>query len=114
MKLVSSHPTTAAEPSSFADDVRRIREAIELALRTDGTAASFGHGVYQLGDHGVLCLPRLTGDSRRPYGRDGSNFWAYSSGYMHANDGLFSIFPKRTEGQEPPVAFFAGVRDGAE
>ncbi len=64
---------------------------------------------FFLPDGGVLALPRDDGDSRYPYGRDGLNFWAYASGYMHANEGLFSLFLRAAEGQEPKVAFFAGM-----
>ena len=37
---------------------------------------------YVLDDNHLLCLPRDTGDSRYPYGRNGFNFWAYASGYV--------------------------------
>ena len=64
---------------------------------------------YFLEDGQVLALPRDGGDSRYPYGQDGFNFWAYASGYMHCNEGLFSLFLRATEGQEPKAAFFAGL-----
>ena len=57
----------------------------------------------------ILALPRDNGDSRYPYGKDGFNFWVYASGYMHANEGLFSHFLRAAEGQEPNIAFFAGL-----
>ncbi len=66
---------------------------------------------YFLENNNILCIPRDDGDSRYPYGTDGYNFWAYSSGYMHCNDGLFSIFLRAAEGQEPKIAFFAGLPD---
>ncbi len=59
----------------------------------------------------ILTLPRDDGDSRYPYGPDGFNFWAYSSGYMHCNEGIFSPFLRVAEGQEPRIAFFAGRSD---
>jgi cellobiose phosphorylase len=59
----------------------------------------------------ILALPRDDGDCRYPYGSDGFNFWAYSSGYMHCNEGIFSPFMRVSEGQEPRIAFFAGVTD---
>jgi len=61
-------------------------------------------------DSDILSLPRDDGDSRYPYGRGGFNFWAYSSGYMHANEGLFSPFLRSSEGQEPKICFFAGLK----
>ena len=63
---------------------------------------------YFLSDNSVLAIPRNEGESRFPYGRDGFNFWTYASGYMHANEGLFSPFLRAKEGQEPVIAFFAG------
>jgi len=62
-----------------------------------------------LSDGSVLALGRKIGDSRYPYGPGGFNFWAYSSGRMHCNDGLFDIFPKVQDGAEPVIAFFAGI-----
>ncbi len=67
---------------------------------------------YILDDNDILSLPRDDGDCRYPYGRDGFNFWAYTSGYMHCNEGLFSVFLRANEGQEPKVAFFAGFPIG--
>jgi len=84
-----------------------------LADPSRARARAMPGGCYFL-DHGeVLALPRDGGDSRYPYGRDGFNFWAYASGYMHANEGLFSVFLRSAEGQEPKIAFFAGLPDGS-
>src|SRR5690606_659681 len=63
---------------------------------------------YFIKDHNILTLPQDEGESRYPYGKNGFNFWAYASGYMHCNEGLFSPFLRATEGQEPKIAFFAG------
>lgn len=62
----------------------------------------------------ILTIPREDGDSRYPYGSEGFNFWAYSSGYMHCNDGLFSPFLRAGDGQEPKIAFFAGITKDEE
>ena len=67
---------------------------------------------FFLSDKSILSVPREIGDSRFPYGKDGFNFWTYSSGYMHANEGLFSVFLRAKEGQEPNLAFFAGKKNG--
>lgn len=64
---------------------------------------------YFIDDSEVLSIPRDDGDCRYPYGREGFNFWAYTSGYMHGNEGLFSLFLRASEGQEPKIAFFAGL-----
>lgn len=71
-------------------------------------------GTYFLEDGSVLALPRDDGDSRYPYGENGFNFWTYSSGYMHCNEGLFSPFLRAAEGQEPKIAFFAGFKKPSE
>ncbi|MDF2943407.1 MAG: hypothetical protein K0S01_2265 [Herbinix sp.] len=63
---------------------------------------------YFLDDGSILSIPRSDGDNRFPYGEQGFNFWTYASGYMHANEGLFSPFLRANEGQEPKIAFFAG------
>lgn len=68
---------------------------------------------YILEDNDILSLPRDDGDCRYPYGKDGFNFWAYTSGYMHCNEGLFSVFLRANEGQEPKIAFFAGFPNGS-
>ena len=64
---------------------------------------------YFLPDGSILALPRDSGDSRYPYGPGGFNFWVNASGYMHGNEGLFSIFLRASHGQEPNIAFFAGI-----
>lgn len=66
---------------------------------------------YFLKDGSILCIPRMDGDNRFPYGKNGFNFWAYASGYMHANEGLFSPFLRAKEGQEPGIGFFAGLKE---
>lgn len=67
--------------------------------------------VFFLNDGSVMCLDRNIGVSRFQYGEDGFNFWTYDSGYMHANDGLFSPFLRASEGEEPKIAFFAGFKN---
>ncbi len=69
---------------------------------------------FFIDDDNVLSLPRSDGDGRYPLGNAGFNFWVYSSGYMHGNEGLFSYFLKATEGQEPKIAFFAGFSKGTD
>lgn len=62
----------------------------------------------------ILSLPRDDGENRYVYGNDGFNFWAYTSGYMHCNDGAFSPFLYSGEGLEPKCAWFVGIetKDG--
>lgn len=65
---------------------------------------------YFIEDDNILTLPMDDGECRYPYGQKGFNFWTYSSGYMHCNEGLFSPFIRATEGAEPKIAFFAGFK----
>ncbi|MBP5198855.1 MAG: hypothetical protein J6033_07375, partial [Lachnospiraceae bacterium] len=76
-------------------------------LRTE-KVTGFSKTVFSLEDGSFLCIPREDGDERYPYGEEGYNFWAYTSGYMHANDGLFSPFLRANAGEDPKIAFFAG------
>ncbi len=69
-------------------------------------------GVYVLDRNHLLAYPRDNGDSRFPYGQGGFNFWVHASGYMHSNEGLFSHFVRSAHGQEPNIAFFAGLPRG--
>ena len=80
-----------------------------LADRELSNQVSMPGNTYFIGDNQVLALPRDNGYSRYPYGQDGFNFWVYASGYMHGNEGLFSHFLHAAEGQEPNIAFFAGL-----
>lgn len=90
------------------DQLVGARRALDASPAMAASRAMPGNA-FMLDDGAVLALPRDTGDSRYPYGRDGFNFWVYASGYMHANEGLFSPFLRAAEGQEPTVAFFAGL-----
>ena len=66
-------------------------------------------GGYFIGTD-ILMFPTDKGDVRYPYGADGFNYWTYGSGYIHCNEGLFSPFLRASEGAEPKIAFFAGVK----
>ncbi len=97
-----------ANDATLAGLLRQLcREA--RAAQRDESFPSFGHGVHALPGNRLLITPRARGESRYPYVHDGMNFWVYGSGYMHANDGLFALFPRRTEGQEPGIAFMAAT-----
>lgn len=65
--------------------------------------------VYFIEDGNILALPREDGDCRYPFGEDGFNYWVYTSGYMHSNEGIFSPYLRVSEGGEPKIAFFAGI-----
>ena len=102
--------------STLAEEVSRlVHESNKLLTHPEVAAAhAMPGGTYFLKDGNILALPRDSGDSRYPYGRDGFNFWACASGYMYCNEGLFSLFLRAGEGQEPGVGFFLGwpIEDG--
>ncbi len=103
----------AQHMGSFDQAIDETIEQAEALLADPGVAAqtAMPGRVFFLNDNQVLALPRDNGDSRYPYGQDGFNFWVYASGYMHCNEGLFSHFLRAAEGQEPQIAFFAGLPD---
>ncbi len=96
-----------AKTNWIVDAARAIEQS-----RDGGADRRMPGGVYVLDREHVLATPRDNGDSRYPYGRDGFNFWVYASGYMHSNEGLYSHFMRASQGQEPNIAFFAGLEDG--
>ena len=108
-------PDTAEELNPAEALSRRFDEMVQASRRvlddSDERARRGvpGHGFF-LPDGRVLSLDRPFGDSRYPLGFDGFNFWIYSSGMMHCNDGLFSVFLKPKEGADPNIAFFGGLR----
>ena len=104
-------PHAAAASESFQQTADRLTAQADALLNDPARReqAAMPGETFVLGDTDVLALPRDNGDSRYPYGRDGYNFWVYASGYMHSNEGLFSHFLRAAEGQEPNIAFFAGL-----
>lgn len=95
----------------FGTEARGIMDRADALLADPSASAARampGSALF-MDDGDVLALPRDDGDSRYPYGADGFNFWAHASGYMYANEGLFSWFLRSAEGQEPRIAFFAAM-----
>ncbi|HMA99787.1 MAG TPA: hypothetical protein VKS21_02265 [Spirochaetota bacterium] len=83
-----------------------------LKLKSKGqtpAAQQMPGNCYFLDNNNILCRPRDEGDSRYVYGQNGFNLWAYASGNIHCNEGLFSPFLRKSEGGEPYIAFFAGI-----
>ncbi|NLL71851.1 MAG: hypothetical protein GX238_12075 [Epulopiscium sp.] len=96
------------------EQIQNIRQQYARIKQDPSLAAQrkIPGNTYFLDQNQILSIPRDDGDSRYPYGQDGFNFWAHTSGYMHSNEGLFSIFFRAQEGQEPKIAFFAGCKTG--
>ena len=85
--------------AQLAAQAARVREGDYAGSALPGAAWFVGEDVFT--------SPRDDGDCRYPYGSDGFNFWAYTSGYMHSNEGIFSPFLRSAEGQEPKLCWFA-------
>ena len=103
------------QPSGLRSEIDWIIESARSldASRPDADSDNkMPGGVYVLDRKHLLAYPRDNGDSRYPYGRDGFNFWVHASGYMHSNEGLFSHFVRAAHGEEPNIAFFAGLPQG--
>ncbi|MHC1750036.1 MAG: hypothetical protein AB9856_17315 [Cellulosilyticaceae bacterium] len=97
---------------SFRKNVNQYREEYNKLKQNPEYAKQKGMPGknFFIEDGDILCNVRDDGDSRYPFGKNGFNFWAYSSGYMHCNEGLFSPFLRASEGQEPKIAFFGGLK----
>ena len=97
--------------TSFLTQINKLFTEIDTLKKDPALTdkSRMANGTFVLPENHILCEPRSNGDSRYPYGKDGFNFWAYASGYSHANEGLFSLFLRAKEGQEPNVCFFAGL-----
>ncbi|WP_273322253.1 GH36-type glycosyl hydrolase domain-containing protein [Vallitalea guaymasensis] len=90
----------------FSNEYHNIKDS-----KSGYTINKMPGNTYFIDDSNILVMPRDDGECRYPYGQKGFNFWAYSSGYMHCNEGLFSPFIRASEGAEPKIAFFAGIKD---
>ncbi|GMQ63712.1 GH36-type glycosyl hydrolase domain-containing protein [Vallitalea maricola] len=90
----------------FSNEYHNIKD-----IKSGYTINKMPGNTYFIDDSNILVMPRDDGECRYPYGQKGFNFWAYSSGYMHCNEGLFSPFIRASEGAEPKIAFFAGIKD---
>lgn len=99
------------EDSGLLCELHRIRLAVAKATAEvrSGRRTALPGGAVFLDDGRVLCRERDRGDSRYPYGADGFNFWVTANGHMHANRGLFFHFLPAHDGDEPSIAFFAGL-----
>lgn len=105
----TSPPIKRGTANGLLEELSRIRKLVGDARA--GKTPKLPASARFLADGRVLCEPRKRGVSRYPYGRDGFNFWVYSSGIMHANNGLFYLFLPPSEGKESAIAFYAGVRN---
>lgn len=94
-----------------------IEEKIEYYYKQylelgSGNAVRLPGDTYILEDGSILSFPRADGDNRYQYGEGGFNLWTYTSGNIHANRGLFSLFLRGGEGREQNAAFAFGLKEG--
>ena len=82
-------------PLSNADRLAAIAAEIAAGGRKD---TALPGQAWFIGNDEILTFPRDDGDCRYPYGSGGFNFWAYTSGYMHSNEGIFSPFLRSAAG----------------
>jgi len=87
---------------------QKIKQLEQMAAQIDDNN-KLQDKTYFLDDDHVLTFPRFDGESRYPYGTDGFNFWACSSGYLYTNESTYDAFEVVQEGVEPNIAFFAGL-----
>lgn len=92
------------------ENVNRLAEAAARVHAGGSQDTALPSRAWFIGNDEILTFPRDDGDCRYPYGSGGFNFWAYTSGYMHSNEGIFSPFLRGAEGQEPKICWFAGFR----
>lgn len=68
--------------------------------------------VYYLTEDDILCTERNDGESRFPYTEKGTVLWAYSNGFMNANEHNLKLFHSARAYEEPCIDFFAGIKNG--
>ena len=94
-----------------AADYARKRQFIRPG---EETVAALPGNAWFLSDTEILALPRDEGESRYVYNQGGLNLWAYASGHLYCNDGMLTILFRSEEGQEPRLAWFAGMENAGE
>lgn len=94
----------------FENDVIHLFKEIEKLKKTNNKEGYLLENTYFLNGGQVLCMPRVNGVSRFPYGIDGFTLWAYSSGYISINESTFYLVLPSDEGKEPYLAFYIGEK----
>ena len=85
-----------------------LKEIREVTAARD-PAATLPQNTFFLDGDRIVSLPREYGESRYPYDEDGFVVWAYQNGFITAVDSIFTVFRSSNYGEEPVVAFFAGL-----
>lgn len=90
--------------------IYELMEKITKTIEAQSESEKLPDNTYYLDDRYILCCPRTYGVSRFPYSCDGYTLWAYSNGYIYANEGVFNAFRQAHDEADPSVGIFAGIR----
>lgn len=98
----------------FENELRKLMTQIEKVIKNPASDNTLPSNSYFLDNGDILCCQRKNGVSRFPYSSDGFNMWVYSSGVIHAVEGVFNVFHPVHSEHESSVEFFAGIpqKDG--
>lgn len=93
----------------FENKLKDLMRQIHKVINNPTADNTLPSNSYYLENGDVLCCPRKNGVSRFPYSADGLNMWAYSSGVIHAVEGVFNVFHPVHSEHESSVNFFVGI-----
>ena len=94
----------------LVNKIKDILLEIDRTLSEQEETSKLSDNTYYLSDGNVLCCPRKYGESRFPYSCDGCTIWAHSTGYIYAKEGVFNVFKPVHDEAEPPIGFWAGIK----
>ncbi len=93
----------------FESKLKELMEQINKVVQDPFSDRALPSNAYYLENGDVLCCPRKNGVSRFPYSADGLNMWVYSTGVIHAIEGVFNVFRPVHHEHESSVNFFVGI-----
>lgn len=91
------------------DTVKELLKEINTILVENSADTKMPRNTFFMKDDGILCAERKIGESRFPYYHDGLVLWAYSTGYITANECNMKIFRTTRLNEESCIDFFAGI-----
>lgn len=91
-------------------EIQNLMDEIHATLQEQSPSRKLPEETYYLNNGYILCCPRKYGQSRFPYDADGYTLWAHSNGYIYIKEGDFNVGRAVHEELEPPIEFFAGIR----
>ncbi len=94
------------------EEILNLLEKAKEIERHPEKADAMPQNTFYIEKDSVLCCKRDDGESRFPYDSDGLVVWIYSTGFISAVESTFTIFRSASFGEESPVAFFGGIKEG--